>query len=259
VTIGAWTVLGAGSALPKSGFGPSGHIFEHDAVEGVTLFDCGPGTIRALDDHGVSLAQLRRVVLTHFHVDHCLDLAALAFARRNPAAAAAALEIYAPAGIQRVLEGLEHAFGRGATFDSTTLTVLEPGRGNAGIDLGGVGLKWAANGHTSDSISIALELPGAVRVGYTGDTGPHPDLEDLMRGAELLVCECSFHDAAAVTGHLTPESAGQLAERAGVRRLLLTHFYPMLDAREARALAALAFSGTLETARDGSRHRLQDS
>lgn len=259
MTGGAWTVLGAGSALPKPGFGPSGHLLEHDALEGATLFDCGPGTIRSLADHGVSLATLRRVVLTHFHVDHCLDLAALAFARRNPAAEACDLEIYAPEGIRRVLEGIEHAFGRGAVFDRTTLTILEPGSGATGLELGGARLRWCANGHTGDSISVALDLRGGLRVGYTGDTGPNPAVASLMHAADLLVCECSFRDEAAVSGHLTPSSAAALAERAGVRRLLLTHFYPMLGAREARELAARAFSGTIETARDGSRHRLQDS
>lgn len=255
MTRGVWTVSGAGSALPKAGFGPSGHVLQHADVDGATLFDCGPGTIRSSAAHGLALADLKRVVITHFHVDHCLDLAALAFARRNPAARAGPLELFAPAGIRRVLDGLELAFGRGAVLDSCTLRVLEPEAGSSGLGLGSARLRWVANGHTEDSISIAVDLPNGSRVAYTGDTGPGAAVEELARGVDLLVCECSFPDESAVRGHLTPTGAAELATRCGARRLLLTHFYPMLDAREARLRAARTFAGPIETARDGSRHR----
>lgn len=255
MTRGVWTVLGAGSALPARGLGPSGHLLRHAELDGATLFDCGPGTIRSLAAHAVSLGELKRVVITHFHIDHCLDLAALAFARRNPAAGVGPLEIFAPAGIRKVLAGLEQAFGRGAAFERTTVHVLEPETGSVGVALGAARLRWAANGHTADAISVALDLPQGVSVAYSGDTGPSDAVEALAREVDLIVCECSFPDEAAVTGHLTPTGAGGLAARCGARRLLLTHFYPMLDARDARRLAAQTFAGPIEIARDGSRHR----
>lgn len=227
----------------------------HASLQGATLFDCGPGTIRSLALHGVTLADLQRVVLTHFHVDHCLDLAALAFARRNPASQCGPLRIYGPAGLARVLAGLESAFGRGATFERTTMRVLDAHDGFAGVELDSARLRWVANGHTADSISIVVQTSDGSRVAYTGDTGPCPEFEELAGDADLLVCECSFPEQIQVPKHLTPQSAAQLATRARARRLLLTHFYPMLDAREAGLAAARDFDGPIETARDGSRHR----
>ncbi|MCA8979074.1 MAG: ribonuclease Z, partial [Planctomycetes bacterium] len=147
---GSWTVLGAGSALPRSGYGPSAHLLRHASLDGPLLLDCGSGTIRALDAQDVTLAELRRVVVTHFHVDHCLDLAALAFARRNPAARAGPLEIFAPERLCEVLAGLESAFGRGAVFQDTTLRPLQPHAGAVGLQLDAARLRWTPNGHTPD-------------------------------------------------------------------------------------------------------------
>ncbi len=51
---------------------------------------------------------------------------------------------------------------------------------------------------------------------------------ELAAGVDLLVCESTFlsteQHLAAEYGHLTAREAGRLAARAGVRRLVLTHF-----------------------------------
>ena len=94
-----WTVLGAGSILPRAGYGCAGHALRSTPGGRVTLFDCGPGTIRALASAGIGLGEVERVAISHFHPDHWLDLLALAFARRNPASQPAPrLELVGPRG-----------------------------------------------------------------------------------------------------------------------------------------------------------------
>ena len=44
------------------------------------LVDCGPGALRRLAQAGVGLHAVDAVLLTHYHTDHCADLAALLFA-----------------------------------------------------------------------------------------------------------------------------------------------------------------------------------
>jgi ribonuclease BN (tRNA processing enzyme) len=61
-----------------------------------------------------------------------------------------------------------------------------------------------------------------------------------------------------VPGHLTPRMAGRLAARSGVRRLLLTHFYPPCDEVDVVALAAEEFAGEIFRAEDGMRIALGD-
>jgi len=76
-------------------------------------------------------------------------------------------------------------------------------------------------------------------------------LVDLARGADLLVLEAA--NPFKVPGHLTPAEAGRLAAKAGVGRVLLTHFYPPCDEVDVVALAAQEFSGEVLRAEDGLR------
>lgn len=80
-------------------------------------------------------------------------------------------------------------------------------------------------------------------VTFTGDTGPSAELEALAAGSDVLVAEIvdlpSIGRALAYASggsditpllthmakqHLTPEAVGQMATRAGVKTVILTHF-----------------------------------
>ena len=79
----------------------------------------------------------------------------------------------------------------------------------------------------------------------TGDTRPCQATETAARNADLLVHEATFGDEEAEraieTGHSTAREAAQLAQRAGCRRLLLTHFSARYS-RDASELDAQARS-----------------
>jgi ribonuclease BN (tRNA processing enzyme) len=57
----------------------------------------------------------------------------------------------------------------------------------------------------------------------------------------------------AVDIHLTPEQAGDLAQEAGARRLVLTHFYPPVENSDPARAAASRFTGPITAAVDGDR------
>jgi ribonuclease Z len=98
------------------------------------------------------------------------------------------------------------------------------------------------------------------RVVLSGDTRPCAAVCDAARDADLLIHEATFADSeqarAEETHHCTAREAGALASRAGVRRLILTHFSSRYEddlhrlqreAREPFPLAELAHDGlTLE-------------
>jgi ribonuclease Z len=102
---------------------------------------------------------------------------------------------------------------------------------------------------------VGPERPGRKLV-YSSDTAPSRTVTDAASGADLLIHECTFLDEesgrAAETRHSTARHAAEVALRAGVRRLVITHFsarhseQPHRLEREARAV----FS-EVEAAEDG--------
>ena len=92
---------------------------------------------------------------------------------------------------------------------------------------------------------------------YTGDTRPVEATVEIADEPELLIHDATFDDGMAdrarSTGHATAREAGEIASRAGAKRLALTHIssrYPG-DAREHEHEAAGAFDGDCFVAEDG--------
>ena len=76
------TILGSGTAVPVADRFPSGVLVE--AGDQVLVVDLGPGVLRRLAQAGRGPEHITTILLTHYHTDHCADLAALLFALRNP-------------------------------------------------------------------------------------------------------------------------------------------------------------------------------
>ncbi|MCU0626553.1 MAG: ribonuclease Z [Gemmatimonadaceae bacterium] len=103
-------------------------------------------------------------------------------------------------------------------------------------------------------------LVGAPRRGrrlvISGDTRPTAAMVAAAEGADLLVHEATFGDDEAAraveTGHSTAVEAAEVAHRAGVHRLLLTHFSARYsrDPSELVTQARRVFAAT-DAARDG--------
>ncbi|MDK2383310.1 MAG: ribonuclease Z [Candidatus Korarchaeota archaeon] len=97
---------------------------------------------------------------------------------------------------------------------------------------------------------------GAILV-YSSDTRPTESVISAARGADALIHEATYLDElrerAVATGHSTALEAGKIAEAAGVKRLILTHFsarYREEDLVRFEEEAAKAYSGQVMAARD---------
>jgi len=101
--------------------------------------------------------------------------------------------------------------------------------------------------------------PGRTLV-YTGDTRPHDAVVAAAEGADLLIHDATFADdaaeRAAQTGHSTAGEAADIATRAGVAALALTHISSRYagDAREIREDAEKVFDGEVFVAHDGLKY-----
>ena len=255
-------MLGAGSALPHPvtnglRYGPSGYVLRDRPGERVTLLDCGPGSIRSLGDHGIAVEHVERVVLSHEHTDHLLDLFALFFARANPnLAPLPPLEVIGPRGIAERMERAPAALGRWVVPRETTVVEFEPGAGAFERD----GWTFAAHptGHTPTAVGWRVER-GRATLAYSGDTGEVPEQVELARDADLYLVECASNDSDPAPHHLHPQAVARLAEAAQPRRLLLTHFYPGVDPEASRAAVEAGTGIPTLAAHDGWRGRVESA
>lgn len=112
------------------------------------------------------------------------------------------------------------------------------------------------DGRTIEPTALVGPTRPGRRVLLTGDTRPCEATIDAARGADLLVHEATFADEererAVETGHSTAREAARVAERAGVHRLVLTHFSARYsrDAGELEREARAVFPRVI-AARDG--------
>jgi ribonuclease Z len=98
--------------------------------------------------------------------------------------------------------------------------------------------------------------PGRTLV-YTGDTRPLDRTVEVAADADLLIHDATFAGDQAArarqTGHATAREAGEVADRAGAKRLALTHISSRYagDASQLEREAAAAYDGEVFVARDG--------
>ena len=104
------------------------------------------------------------------------------------------------------------------------------------------------------------QVLGAPRRGlrfvFSGDTAPCAALEQAAQDADLLLCDATYPDDAQQAqakqyGHSTFRQDAELAARAGVRRLWLMHYSPIITDPEAARPAAEAAFPSVECGVDG--------
>ena len=242
------TILGSGTAIPVADRFPAGYLVRHGDQQ--LLVDCGPGVLRRFAQAGGVLHTLETVLFTHYHTDHCADLAALLFALRSPTfTGRPPLRLHGAPGLQRLVDKLTEAWPwlspRGYELQ---VHELAPGR----VTVGTLQVDAVPIRHTAQSLGYRLTTASG-SLAFSGDADECDELVELARGTDLFVCEAATPDGQKLEGHLTPRLAAGYAQRAGARRLLLTHFYPECLGHDLRAAAAACFPGEVALAEDLAR------
>jgi len=240
------TILGSGTAVPNAERFPAGYLVEDRGKR--ILIDLGPGVLRRVAACGLDLDAIDAVLLTHYHTDHCADLAALLFGLRSPRyAGRPPLLVAGAAGLVDLLGHLTVAWPW-LSPRGYELEVREIGEGRH--DVAGIEIEAVPVEHTDASLGYRVTGANGAVAAFTGDAVFCPALVPLARDAELFVCDSAFPGALPGPGHMTPAEAGRAAAEAGVHTLVPTHFYPECDGHDLEAEARSAFDGDVVLARD---------
>lgn len=244
-------ILGSGTAIPHAHRGASGYacVARSGAV---LLLECGPGSSRRWPAHGITLGAIAGIVVTHHHVDHVGDLPATFFARNvvEPPCDAR-WTIAGPVGHGAFVAALEAAYGPQIADPRGRRPVVELDDG-ATIDVGPFRVRARHVTHGWPG-SLGLRVTwDDVSIAFSGDSAPCAALVELCRGTDLALLECSYPGERESSGHLTTRTAAEVATAAGVPRLVLTHFYPMLDDVDVEGdVRRAGYAGPLHLAEDG--------
>ena len=252
------TTIGTGTAAPHPLRAQSGALIEVGNVR--LLIDCGSAVVLRMAALGISWQAITHVATTHFHADHTNDLANLIYAWRygQLPLRSAPVELIGPVGFTMILDGMKMAFGEDLLIHPFPITVTELSPGEPKTLAEGVVLEAFKVPHTEESVAYSVSGRGR-RVVVTGDTGFEPALGTWAEGCDVLVCECSLPDSMALPLHLTPRQCGALAAIARPKRLVLTHFYPPVEAEDIAGQVAEQFDGSMVMAHDGWSLDLEES
>lgn len=269
---GVWLqVLGSGGPELDDGRASSGYIIWHNGKARV-LVDMGGGSLFRFEQSGASLNDLDVILLSHMHVDHSSDLPVLVkasyFSGRGRD-----LPIYGPTGnrlMPSMTELVKNMFGPSGAFrylgdyiDGSADYRLVPhnveasGRNEQVLRSDSRYRMTAVPVHHGPVPALAwrVEIAGRSLV-FSGDmNNQYQTLATLAKGADLLVAHHAIPEQArrvARNLHMPPSVIGQIAARAHVRQLVLSHRMNRTLGRERAATEQIrrAYRGPLQFADD---------
>jgi ribonuclease Z len=222
------------------------------------LLDCGGAPVHRLRRLGVDPLALTHVVVTHLHVDHSYGLPSLVrqlmlLERQAPLTIVCRPEHEEPF---RTLLKLFNLWERPKAFP-LALAPIDLAAGARALSTAALAISTSPNAHgPMPNFAVRVEAAGAGALVYSSDTMPCEEVAALARGARTLVHEATYSERDRGPGHhaahSTAAEAGEIAARAGVERLILTHVGAEYH-DDVGALAAEArgrFGGVVEVAEE---------
>lgn len=241
-------ILGSGTCVPSLARRACAALIRWRGCQ--VLLDAGPGTICQLLKLGVSIDEIDLICLSHFHLDHCAEIAPFLFASKYPEFNRdRPLTLAGGPGLSDWFERLSLAFNRSIDMPAGSFRLAElSGRGAFPFERFTV--SHAPMAHKPESMGYRFTDDTGFTLVYSGDTDVTGNLVWLAGQADIFICEASRPDGQKMPGHLTPALAGEMAEQAGVGKLVLTHFYPECESVDMVAQCRKVFSGRVAAAED---------
>ena len=215
------------------------------------LVDMGNGTQAKLNDLGFSLRNLSTIMFTHHHIDHDEEFpgiltGVLLTGEKN-------INIIGPPGTQELYdftrkfykEDLSYRAARTGIDPDQSVVNIKELAGGANMEISGVNIRTAEVVHTIFTIAYRFDADGKSIV-ISGDTSYSENLIQLAKGADILVMDSGgvimkgesgqnqpiglprkpspTGGIGSIKAHASLVEIATVAEKAGVKRLVLTHF-----------------------------------
>ncbi|MFC3419951.1 MBL fold metallo-hydrolase [Salinicoccus hispanicus] len=235
------TVIGMWGGFPKKSEPTSGYLVQKDGFS--ILLDAGSGVAAHVQNH-IDLNDLHHVFLSHYHYDHSVDIGAFLFGRMISTQLGRVdkvLNFYGPSdkGVEKQVNKVKnnrfHPYGKDSTFKVGPFSIV-----------------FHKNAHTVETYAMRITDDNGRVLVYTADTSYRKSLIRFTEDADVLISECSLYAGTdgEKMGHMNAEEVGNLAAKAGVKRLILSHLphYGDLDELAASAKAAGGENVTLAEA-----------
>ncbi|MDA2938365.1 MBL fold metallo-hydrolase [Acidobacteria bacterium AH-259-A15] len=248
------TILGSGTSIPHPERSSPGFVIRFDRT--AILVDPSSGSLHRAEKYGTPIKDIDCVLFSHYHPDHTGDLGPLLFALKNPEYFdVKKLTLIGPPGLEDLHRGLLDLYGSWVQLEEERLKIREIYDDQLKFP------DWTVRSlpvlHTKNSVGYRfIDSQGKV-FAYSGDTDYCKDLLELTEAADAALIEAAQPSELKVEGHLTPKLAGKVAQRAGVRQLIITHLYPVCDDYDLLAeIRSSGYQGPAAIARDGMEIRL---
>ena len=251
------TLLGTGTPSPSLRRQSSGYLVA--VGEDLLVLDHGPGAHHRLIESGHHATDVTHVFFSHLHYDHCMDYGRLVLQRWDVGAGRLPdLDVYGPTPIARMTDllfGADGVYGpdiRARLEHQSSLDVFTARGGvlprvgpaprvkeiHAGDVVDGRGWKVTV-GHAThvqpflECLAFRIDGDGA-SLCYTGDSGMSDAIVELARGCDVLI-HMNHHFTGTEPTPAYRAACGNhrdnaiVAQRAGVKTLVLTHLLAQID------------------------------
>ena len=240
-------ILGSSNAIPVLG-----HENTYLALVGkqrTVLVDCPSNPLVRLEKTGIDYNEISDIVLTHFHPDHISGLPPFLMSmwllgRQTP------LTIY---GLKHTIDRMESLMGfydwkTWPNFFPIEFVTLPNKEGVKVLTSDDFAVICSPVKHIIPTLGLRFESKKSGKLcAYSCDTEPCDAVIRLAQHADILIHEASGE----FFGHSSAFQAGEIAQKAGVKSLLLIHYQTRdIDSTHLIDEARQAFQGEVDLARD---------
>jgi ribonuclease BN (tRNA processing enzyme) len=237
------TMLGTGDAFASGGRAQAGYYI--DAGGARILMEAGPDLLGAMKRAGLRPGDIDVILISHLHGDHYGGLPFMMLEYLWETRLDHKVVIAGPRNLEprcwRLMNTLFPGFDLARIKRQLRFVELAPGKT---AKIGALKVAAIRSPHTAPDISMSFRIEVAGRtIAFSGDTGWNEALVDLVDGADLFICECTYYESDHLKFHLNYPDIARNRDRFNVGRMVLTHIGREVMNHKSDVAVEMAFDG----------------